>query len=230
MKKFLSNFLAALWVYPLRLVLIFLTYLLYRPKVYYEGKDSPHRRVKSPTVLTCNHLRGCDGAVISAIFPRKRIHPLTARRWYKTWYLYPFMRCGFTIPIDRGATAWVHQSVQELEKGDSVLIFPEGMAVPGPEIRPFKPGFLLLAKTAGAPVLPLYMEGCYNRPFLKRLRIVIGTPYYPTQQEGESLRQYYDRECRNLFEKTIVLRDLLHKQNPKKKRAQKKGKHKYEKS
>ena len=95
------------------------------------------------------------------------------------------------------------------------------MAVPGPEIRPFKPGFLLLSKTAGVPVLPLYMEGCYNRPFLKRLRIVVGPPYYPTQSEGESLRQYYDRECKILFEKTVALRDLLH--NKSKRRTGKKG-------
>ncbi len=213
MKKALLRFLNALWVYPLRGILVILTHILYRPKVYYESKQSPRRRVKTPSVITCNHLRGSDGAVISAIFSRKRIHPLTARRWYKKWYLYPFMRAGFTIPIDRGATAWIHRSVEELKKGDSVLIFPEGMAVPGQEIRPFKPGFLLLAKSSpGTPVLPLYMEGCYNRPLLKRLRIVVGTPYFPNlPPEGEPLtRAHYDAECKILFEKTIALRSLLH--------------------
>ena len=172
-------------------------------------------------VLTCNHLRGCDGAVISVIFHRQRIHSIAARRWYRKWYLYPLLRCGYSIPIDNKSAAWLRASMQAIEKGDSVLIFPEGMAVPGPEIRPFKPGFLLLSKTAGVPVLPLYMEGCYNRPFLKRLRIVVGTPYYPTQSEGESLRQYYDRECKILFEKTVALRDLLH--NKSKRRTGKKG-------
>jgi hypothetical protein len=56
------------------------------------------------------------------------------------------------------------------------------------------------------------MEGCYNRPFLKRLYIVVGTPYYPeppSENEGTS-RTYYERECRILFEKTIALRTLLH--------------------
>lgn len=224
MKKYFFGFLNALWIYPFRFILWALTYLLYRPKVYYESKDSPHRRVKKPTVITCNHLRGCDGAVISVIFSHKRIHPLTARRWYKKWYLYPFMRSGFTIPIDRGSTTWVHRSAQELTRGDSILIFPEGMAVPGPEIRPFKPGFLLLARACGAPVLPLYMEGCYNRPFLKRLYIVVGTPYYPTlPPEGELMsRELYERECKILFQKTIALRELLHE---KRKRRSRKDTH-----
>ena len=224
MKKLLFRFLNALWIYPLRGILIFLTYLMYRPKVYYESEESPRRRVKIPSILTCNHLRGCDGAVISAIFPRKRLHPLAARRWYRTWYMHPLLRCGFSIPIDRGTTTWIHRSMEELQKGDSILIFPEGMAVPGPEIRPFKPGFLLLQKTAGVPVLPLYMEGCYNRPFIKRLHIVVGTPYYPeppAEGEGAS-RAYYERECRKLFEKTIALRDLLHRKHSKKGRKAKK--------
>ncbi len=228
MRKQLLRFLNALWICPLRLILIILTYLLYRPKVYYESDKSPHRRVKKPTVLTCNHLRGSDGAVISAIFARKRIHPLAAARWYRKWYLYPFLRCGYTIPIERGSTAWVHASVEQLERGDSVLIFPEGMAVPGPEIRPFKPGFLLLARTAGVPVLPLYMEGCYNRPFLKRLRIVVGTPYIPDPpEEGESpmSKDYYARQCKILFKKTIALRELLHER-----RRKKSGKDRYEKT
>lgn len=224
MKTYISRFLNALWIHPLRLILIILTHLLYRPKIYYESKASPHRRVKHPTILTCNHLRGSDGAVISVIFSRKRIHPLTARRWYKKWYLYPFMRAGYTIPIDRGATAWIHRSKEELERGDSILIFPEGMAVPGPEIRPFKPGFLLLARESGAPILPIYMEGCYNRPFLKRLRIVVGTPYYPTPPaEGEgTTRAYYEQECKILFKKTVALRELLHERRKRRARKDKK--------
>lgn len=224
MKRHISRFLNALWIYPLRSILIMLTYLLYRPKVYYESEKSPHKRVKTPTVVTCNHLRGSDGAVISVIFSRKRIHPLAAARWCKKWYLYPFLRCGFSIPIERASTAWIHRSMQELERGDSILIFPEGMAVPGAEIRPFKPGFLLLARNAGVPVLPLYMEGCYNRPFLKRLRIVVGTPYVPDPpMEGESpiSKEYYARQCKVLFEKTVALRALLNEKRGKK--GRKKG-------
>ena len=224
MKKHILNFLNALWIYPLRSILILLTHLLYRPKIYYESAASPRKRVKNPTILTCNHLRGCDGAVISAVFSRKRIHPLTARRWYKTWYLYPFMRAGYTIPIDRGATAWVRQSLTQLQRGDSILIFPEGMAVPGHEIRPFKPGFLLLAHQTGTPVLPLYMEGCYNRPFFKRLRIVVGTPYVPAPPpEGEGKNEYYREQCAILYEKTVALRDLLNeKRNRKRRRGERK--------
>lgn len=211
MKKKLIDFLNACWIHPIRAILIVLTHLLYRPKVYYESGGSPRRHIKEPMVLTCNHLRGCDGAVISAIFHRERIHSIAARYWYRKWYLYPLLRCGYSIPIDNRSAAWLRASSAAIEKGDSVLIFPEGMAVPGMEIRPFKPGFLLLAQQTGTPVLPLYMEGCYNRPFFKRLRIVVGTPYVPDpppEGEGKS-HDYYREQCEILYEKTVALRDLL---------------------
>ncbi|MBQ8341504.1 MAG: 1-acyl-sn-glycerol-3-phosphate acyltransferase, partial [Clostridia bacterium] len=202
----------------IRAILIVLTYLLYRPKVYYESDASPKGRIKEPMVLTCNHLRGCDGAVISAIFHRDRIHSIAARRWYRKWYLYPLLRCGYSIPIDNKSAAWLRASGAAIRQGDSVLIFPEGMAVPGMEIRPFKPGFLLLAQSVAKPVLPLYMEGCYNRPFFKRLRIVVGTPYVPGPPEnGEMTREFYKQLCEILYNKTVALRALLAQRRSKRK-------------
>lgn len=225
MKKF-TDFLNACWIHPIRAILIVLTHLLYRPKVYYESKESPRGRFQEPMVLTCNHLRGCDGAVISAIFHRERIHSIAARFWYRKWYLYPLLRCGYSIPIDNKSAAWLRASVKAIENGDSVLIFPEGMAVPGTEIRPFKPGFLLLAQKVGTAVLPFYMEGCYNRPFFKRLRIVVGTPYIPDPPpEGEAANHdYHKQQCELLYQKTVALRDLLNERMAKKKKRGKGGK------
>ena len=148
--------------------------------------------------------------MISAIFHRDRIHSIAARRWYRKWYLYPLLRCGYSIPIDNKSAAWLRASGEALSKGDSVLIFPEGMAVPGMEIRPFKPGFVLLAHSSNVPVLPLYMEGCYNRPFFKRLRIVVGEPYVPDPPPAEGMtHEYYKQQCEILYHKTAALRDYL---------------------
>lgn len=230
MKKAL-NLINALWIYPLRGILIVLTHLLYRPKIYYESGISPRqsglslrRHIKQGSVLTCNHLRGCDGAVISVIFHRERIHSIVARYWYRKWYLYPLLRCGFSIPLDNRSIGWLRRSARAIRRGDSVLIFPEGRAVPGDKIYPFKPGFLMLAAKTGAQVLPLYMEGQYNRPFLKRLYIVVGTPYTPPPPpEREEVRQdYYRRQCDDLYQKTLALKAILAEKRQKKGRKEKK--------
>lgn len=216
----LGKLIDGVWIICARTVLYFLTHLLYRPKVYYQSKKSPRRRIKEPMVLTSNHLRGADGAVISVVFYWSKVHSITADKWYRKWYLRPLFECGFSVPINR-STTWLRQSVACLQKGDSVLIFPEGKAVPGKEMAPFKPGFLMLANLAGTPVLPLYMEGRYNRPFLKRLRIVVGTPYIPeAPAEGEAATShaYLDRQSRILLEKTLELRDLLRERCQKRKK------------
>lgn len=211
-----------IWIIAARTVLLILTHLLYRPKIHYADKKSPRHRLAQSTVLTCNHLRGCDGAVISYVFRYSRVHSIAAEYWYKKWYLRPLFECGYTIPINHTA-AWLRQSVACMEKGDSVLIFPEGRAVPGREIAPFKPGFLALASRTNAPVLPIYIAGCYNRPFLKRLHIVVGVPYTPDPpRAGETAasRTYLERESAVLFEKISSLRSLLEeKQGPRKRRS-----------
>lgn len=210
-----------IWIICARSVLYILTHLMYRPKVIYQSRKSPRHRVKGPTVLTCNHLRGCDGAVISVIFHWSKIHSITADKWYRKWYLRPLFECGFCIPINR-TTTWLRRALACLKKRDSVLIFPEGRAVPGKEMAPFKPGFVMLAQKAGVPILPLYMEGRYNRPFLRRLRIVVGEPYLPEPPlEGETAAShtYFERQSRILFEKTLELRALLRAKTEKRRKG-----------
>jgi len=217
--KKIACFLRFCWIQLARRVLIILTYLLYCPKVIYTDKAAlKFRRVAEPTVLTCNHLRGCDGAVISVIFYRSRIHSLAARKWYRKWYLKPLLVCGYSIPIAPSSTSWLKEAVRAMRGGDSVLIFPEGMAVSGGEaMRPFKPGFLKLAELGNAPVLPIYMEGCYNRPFLKHLRLVVGSPYRPDPiGENEHPHDYQKRQSALLYAKTKELQEILHQRKKRK--------------
>ena len=207
------------WIQLVRHVLFLATYVLYWPKVIYTDKSvMKRRRLKEPTVLTCNHLRGCDGGVVSAIFYRSRIHSLAAKRWYYSWYLHPILICGYSIPITPVSTSWLKAAVRAMREGDSVLIFPEGMAVPGGRaMRPFRPGFLKLAELGNAPVLPIYMEGCYNRPFIKHLRLVVGSPYVPDPpMEGEHPHDYQARQCALLYQKTKELQAILHQKKKRK--------------
>lgn len=84
-------------------------------------------------------------------------------------------------------------------------------------MRPFKPGFLKLAELGDAPVLPIYMEGCYNRPFLKRLHLVVGSPYHPDPiGEGEHPHDYQKRQCALLHAKTKELQEILHQRKKRK--------------
>lgn len=44
-------------------------------------------------------------------------------------------------------------------------------------MRPFKPGCVLLAATAGTRILPIYHNGTYHYFFGRRFRMIVGEPY-----------------------------------------------------
>jgi 1-acyl-sn-glycerol-3-phosphate acyltransferase len=55
-------------------------------------------------------------------------------------------------------TRLVRQAIRHVREGRHFLIFPEGTRSSGPALGPFKGGFALIAKRAGAPVQPVFIE------------------------------------------------------------------------
>jgi 1-acyl-sn-glycerol-3-phosphate acyltransferase len=55
-------------------------------------------------------------------------------------------------------TRLVRQAIRHLRDGRHFLIFPEGTRSSGRALGPFKGGFALIAKRAGAPVQPVFIE------------------------------------------------------------------------
>ncbi len=71
-----------------------------------------------------------------------------------------FIRNDAPLPLVRRAAA-------ELRSGSNLLIFPEGTRTPAHAgLGPFRPGFALLAKSGGAPVQAVFLEG--GTPYLRK--------------------------------------------------------------
>jgi len=79
----------------------------------------------------------------------------------------PFMGWNMSlnryIKLIRGDKNGVKKMMAESEKtltaGESVFIYPEGTRSPDSEIKDFKPGAFLLAKSAKVPILPIVLNG-----------------------------------------------------------------------
>lgn len=73
------------------------------------------------------------------------------------------MKYGGDIPLRRGEKDSVREMLDEcrrtLDLGMSVMIFPEGTRSPDGRLLPFKRGAFDLAIAAGAPVLPIAIDG-----------------------------------------------------------------------
>jgi 1-acyl-sn-glycerol-3-phosphate acyltransferase len=74
------------------------------------------------------------------------------------------MRRSGYIPIDRTDRKKAFHSMTEaarrIAEGTSVIVFPEGTRSPDGGILPFKKGGFVLALQAGAPIVPVAIEGC----------------------------------------------------------------------
>jgi 1-acyl-sn-glycerol-3-phosphate acyltransferase len=84
---------------------------------------------------------------------------------------------------DRGALRAIQEA---LERGEAVLMFPEGTRTQTGELQPFRGGVGMLVRATGVPVFPLYIEGTFaawpkgkTLPRLfRRVRVRYGIPLH----------------------------------------------------
>ncbi len=70
------------------------------------------------------------------------------------------MNCVFLDRSDRRSTMNVlRDSIEKLQQGHSLLVFPEGTRSKGEGIKTFKSGFAKIAQEAGVPILPIAIQG-----------------------------------------------------------------------
>ncbi len=84
--------------------------------------------------------------------------------------LYRFKPFGFAItaldavPIDREASpvAGMKLVIERLKRGAAVIVFPEGTRTSTGRLGEIKPGFALIARRAGVPIVPVAIVGAYE--------------------------------------------------------------------
>jgi 1-acyl-sn-glycerol-3-phosphate acyltransferase len=167
------------WLYwPIRVVLLPLFLVYFR--LQRVGRE--HLPRSGPLLLAANHRSFLDPFVIGLLvrrpvyFMAKR--ELFARRW-TAWLLNSLG----AFPVDRGAgdAAAIQTARAILERGDCVVVFPEGTRVrPGPLGAPRR-GIGRLALETGAPVAPVAVIGTEDvrrgwriRP--RKVRLRVGRP------------------------------------------------------
>ena len=109
-----------------------------------------------------NHTSGLDILVLLAMSPRP-CHFLAKH----TLFNFPFfgwgMRALGMIPVDRTnrekAIASLDRVARRVQRGDCIVIFPEGTRSKDGEMLPFKKGGFVVANQRGLPILPIGISG-----------------------------------------------------------------------
>ena len=178
------------------------THLLAHPRVF--GRENL-RGVKGPVLLISNHVIYLDvGFVLAALPPRLRGHLAVAmggerlagmrnpppdrfflRRWLErmNYFLVVALFNVFPLPKSSGFRESFRFAGDLVDRGWSVLVFPEGDLTPDGKLQHFRAGIGLLVNNLKLPVVPFRIEGAYevreagtlfNRP--GRIRVHIGKP------------------------------------------------------
>lgn len=147
--------------------------------------------VRGPAIIIANHSSHFDTPVVLSVLPerirRKTAVGAAADRFYRsgkrTWWFSLFFN---TFPIVRGGgSATLDYARELLDRGWSVVIFPEGTRSQSGDVQRFRHGVSILAMQARVPVIPIYTDGLRNvmpkgerTPRPAAVRVRIGAPVW----------------------------------------------------
>ena len=164
-------------------------YLLMRPAMFLlgwpriEGKENL-RGCSGPLLVVCNHIGDVDVGFVQTALParfRNRIAtatggealealrtPAASRGFFgriydrTRWVLGVSLLNLFPLPREAGFRQSFRYAGQAVDRGYSVLVFPEGHHTVDGKMNPFRAGVGLLANNLGIPVLPMRIVGLFE--------------------------------------------------------------------
>jgi long-chain acyl-CoA synthetase len=175
--------------WPITWVRMLAHYLLMRPAVFLLGwpriQGREHLRgVNGPFLVIANHIGDVDpGFILTALPARLRHHlaiatggealealrtPAPERGWFLRiydrlqWVLGASLLNLFPLPRQAGFRRSFAYAGEAVDRGYSILVFPEGRHTTDGKMNPFRSGIGLLAENLGIPVLPMRIDGLFE--------------------------------------------------------------------
>ena len=203
------------WIRPVvyHLFLLPLSRIMCIPRVV--GADNL-AQIKGPALFISNHVTHIDGPLILSVLPvgwRIRLAIAMSGEYLRDWRYPPatlgwFVRLKkraayvlgaglfnvFSLPRQSGFRQSFAYAGEAMDRGYSVLIFPEGTETRNGEMQPFRAGIGLLASELNVPVIPVKLSGLFElkqkRQFFVRpgvVSVTFGEPitFSPEQTPAE---------------------------------------------
>ncbi|MGB7584045.1 MAG: lysophospholipid acyltransferase family protein, partial [Terriglobales bacterium] len=196
--------------------------LVLRPAVFLlgwphvEGRENLHG-VRGPVLVVCNHIGDVDpGFVMTALPARLRhklavatggealealrtpplSHTFVSRAYDRVkWTLGVSLLNLFPLPREAGFRESFAYAGECVDRGYSILVFPEGRQTADGKLRPFRSGVGLLANNLSIPTIPVRIDGLFEVKQLGRkfawpgeVRVKLGAPVqFPTATDPEEI-------------------------------------------
>lgn len=175
--------------WPVRWVRLMAHYLLMRPAIVLLGWPriigrENLRGVGGPLLVVCNHLGDVDPGFVLTALPARLRHwlaiatggevlealraPAANRNWFLRiydrvqWLLGVSLLNLFPLPREAGFRRSFAYAGEAVDRGYSVLVFPEGRHTTDGKLCQFRSGVGLLAEDLGIPVVPMRIDGLFE--------------------------------------------------------------------
>jgi long-chain acyl-CoA synthetase len=148
-----------------------------------EGRENL-RGCRGPLLVVCNHISDVDFAFVQAALPARlgnriatatrgedleALHTPAADRGFfgkiydrTRWVLGVSLLNLFPLPREAGFRKSFAYAGEAVDRGYSVLVFPEGRHTVDGSMNPFRAGIGLLANNLDIPVLPVRIDGLFE--------------------------------------------------------------------
>jgi long-chain acyl-CoA synthetase len=198
--------------WPVTLIRLLTHYLLLRPAVFLLGWPriigrENLRGLSGPLLVIANHVADVDPGFILTALPARFRHrlaigaggealealrsPAPERGFFARiydrlqWVSGVSLLNLFPLPREAGFRRSFAYAGEAVDRGYSVLVFPEGRLTTTGEMNPFRSGIGLLAENLGIPVLPMRIDGLYD---IKQARKKFAAPHKIIVRIGKPMR------------------------------------------
>lgn len=157
-------------------------------------------------IIAGNHLSNADPPAIGAFaglvrdsrfMAKKELFSIPVLGWF-------FRRCGY-ISVDRKRTIGdfgaLEGAIEALNRGESIVMFPEGTRSKTGKPQKPKSGIGFLVYKTGAPVLPVKVEGTFGWPWVRKIRVKFGQPFTPVKDPALEPKAQYKQFANEIMER-----------------------------
>jgi len=197
----LAGYVAGAWYLFVKTALWALCKVLFRLRL--EGRE--HEPARGPFIVAANHASAIDPPIVG-IALRHQAAYMAKHELLQAPVLGPLLRSIGVFPVRRGEPdrKAIRRSLEVLDAGRVLVMFPEGTRSHDGRLRAPEPGAAMIALRTGAPVLPAAVINSHrilpkgaHWPKIQQVTVRMGTPIAVPKIEGrldhETLEEWVNR-------------------------------------
>lgn len=188
-----------------------------------QGHGYQHVPRSGPVLLVANHSSVLDPPLVGGMAPR-RVSFLAKAELFDIPLFGRLIRGLNAHPVRReGADpAALRTALRLLERGEILLVFPEGTRGEEGVLRAGKPGAGMLAVLSGAPVVPVYIRGSGQAwprgrwiPRPTKITVAFGPPLrFEREDDARTKKESYEAASRAMMAAIARLKDAADRTEP----------------